>query len=965
VVDFFYFDRGVTMRLRVAAITATLGLIVGGWAVQSATSAGALGPDSNGVLTMFPNPEVQFGAWYSGVAYPQRGGVLDLGRPPGADQGSIGQNPATVQGLVPVTALPAAPFVVHTAIASNLPLPSTSSGANKVGAVAFYGSNGQTVGEFSLRMSAPDGFAGIDTVGISDPITPPPGAVSMRVGLANFQSGFSLRRVTVNPVAVPPAPLPPARYLDQRRSPIVDQSPLPLLVTCGQASTSLLLAPEQSTVIEAPAGANCTLRVVGSSTEWGFFEVCCAAPTGWSRENGNGQWLYSLVENKLTFGLAKVALRLVDNEPARVGRPLLTAFCTGNGKEVSAGTNVARGLDLLSLDGLLYQDLSGLSCAVTLSASVEGPAPQAYSLNNGPAQPISIVTNSSSRRAQFTITGLRGAAGGPDVLTLDPVGTPPPTTTSPTTSTTTPTTTTLPGTTQPPTTLPGTTQPPTTAPPTTAPPTDGFSVRATPAVVPVGGTVTLSASGLSPATGRVDFTVGNQTIGTGTVRADGTASVTNSLWTPGQQTITATHVTYVNGNLVSRTATGSVTVGTAPPTTAPPTTAPPTTAPPTTAPPTTAPPTTGPGTTQPPTTVAGSFGVTASPSSIGVGGTVTLRATGLTPATGRVDFLVGGQSFGTGIVQPDGTATATNSVWVTGQPIVTATHVTYTNGKLISRTATAAVTVGGPITTSPPTTAPAGRQVGLSVRFTGTRQIALSCPTASGLKTASTQITGVGLDNSLPPVTGSLTLSDVPNGPCSVTVVPGATANNRSFLTVAGLCQSVIQPVPQGPGSQVLPQEPISAESQVATCTFTPLLAPSLTIQEFVSSSLTTTPITGPNGVTGTAELIELNCPISRPGFGPTPLASPSRKCAFRVGRISIPGVADGQAATLVGFTLTVATPPNPPIPFAQYFGPPPVSYALPAQSIPVVFVDSITYDGRFRVGTPGWVFPLLTLART
>jgi hypothetical protein len=348
---------------------------------------------------------------------------------------------------------------------------------------------------------------------------------------------------------------------------------------------------------------------------------------------------------------------------------------------------------------------------------------------------------------------------------------------------------------------------------------------------------------------------------------------------------------------------------------------------------------------------------------------VTLRASGLSPATGRVDFLVGGQSFGTGAVQPDGTATATNSVWQTGQQTVTATHVTYSNGNLISRTATTAITVGSPVTTSPPTTLPAGQQVGLSVRFTGTRQITLSCPTGSGVKTASTQITGSGLDYSVPAVTGGLFLSGVPNGACSVRVVPGATAGNQSFLTVAGLCQAVTQPVPQGPGYPVLPQEAISFESPVASCGFTPLLAPTLTIQEFAPLPGTPVgtrdvPITGPSGVAGTAELIETSCPIARPGLGPGPLDQPVRKCSYRVGRISIPGAVDGTATSITGYTLTVSTPPNPAIPLFRYVGPPPVSYPLPDGNIPVDYVYGFSSDPRFRVSTPFFALPLLSLAR-
>jgi hypothetical protein len=72
--------------------------------------------------------------------------------------------------------------------------------------------------------------------------------------------------------------------------------------------------------------------------------------------------------------------------------------------------------------------------------------------------------------------------------------------------------------------------------------------------------MTVRASGLSPATGRVDFTVGNLPFGTGTVQPDGSTSVTNSVWVFGFTTITATHVTYVNGEVVTRSVTIPLTV---------------------------------------------------------------------------------------------------------------------------------------------------------------------------------------------------------------------------------------------------------------------------------------------------------------------------------------------------------------------------------------------------------------------
>jgi hypothetical protein len=123
-----------------------------------------------------------------------------------------------------------------------------------------------------------------------------------------------------------------------------------------------------------------------------------------------------------------------------------------------------------------------------------------------------------------------------------------------TTTTTTPPTTST-------TTVPGTTTT-TTTPPTTTKPAGTFTVSVAPSPVAVGGNVTFSAAGLTPASGRVDFTLGGIAIGTALVNPDGTARVTNSVWTrDGVLPVVGTHVYYVAGVPASKTATTTLTVG--------------------------------------------------------------------------------------------------------------------------------------------------------------------------------------------------------------------------------------------------------------------------------------------------------------------------------------------------------------------------------------------------------------------
>jgi hypothetical protein len=359
------------MRTRLAGIVASIFLIAGGWVVHSTSTAGALGPDSTGVLTLFPNREVSWGVWYSGVVYPQRGNVLDVGRPENAASGGAGENPATVKAQVPTTALPAGQFVVHTAFASSTPVPGANPGESKTGTVTFFAADGSTVKEFALRLTAPDGPLGIDTIGITEPITTPSNAISMRVGLANFQSGFSLRRVTVNPVAVPLPPLPEARYLDQRRPANTDRSPLPLRLRCRTETTELLLEPEQSTVVETSLETSCALEVNGLPTEWGFPSSCCSVQDpGWTRQLGTGPWVYSLAENKLTISISKVTFRAINQNP-NAGLSTLVFRCTGQGKSFLGSVNFGKSNDPVDPQSQSYLDLSGKSCEMELFAPSE------------------------------------------------------------------------------------------------------------------------------------------------------------------------------------------------------------------------------------------------------------------------------------------------------------------------------------------------------------------------------------------------------------------------------------------------------------------------------------------------------------------------------------------------------------------------------------------------------------------
>jgi LmbE family N-acetylglucosaminyl deacetylase len=129
------------------------------------------------------------------------------------------------------------------------------------------------------------------------------------------------------------------------------------------------------------------------------------------------------------------------------------------------------------------------------------------------------------------------------------------TTIAATTTTTRVTTTTATATTTRPTTTT------TTAPTTTTIVTAVRTIRANPSSIPLGGTTVLTVTGLLPASGRVDFEVGPDFLGSATVNPDGTASLTTDVWTEGNLSLVGTWVRFVNGTLASDSLRTTIQVG--------------------------------------------------------------------------------------------------------------------------------------------------------------------------------------------------------------------------------------------------------------------------------------------------------------------------------------------------------------------------------------------------------------------
>jgi hypothetical protein len=215
-----------------------------------------------------------------------------------------------------------------------------------------------------------------------------------------------------------------------------------------------------------------------------------------------------------------------------------------------------------------------------------------------------------------------------------------------------------------------------------------------------GSPITVIVSGATPSTGRIDLSIGGGSVGSLLVNSGGSATFTVTPWVLGSTTITADWVRYIGGKAVTTTMSvplvvslDGVPVTSAPPTTGPVTTAPPTTVPGTTAPPSSGPPTTipstGPVTTVPP---AGVLQI-AAPPSVAVGTNVTIRVTGATPSTGRIDLRIGTGSAGSLLVDSTGGVTFNVSAWVLGQTTLTADWVRYENGKPITVSATIPLTV--------------------------------------------------------------------------------------------------------------------------------------------------------------------------------------------------------------------------------------------------------------------------------
>jgi hypothetical protein len=198
---------------------------------------------------------------------------------------------------------------------------------------------------------------------------------------------------------------------------------------------------------------------------------------------------------------------------------------------------------------------------------------------------------------------------------------------------------------------------------------------------------------------------------------------------------------------------------------------------------------------------------------------------------------------------------------------------------------------------------------------------------------------------------------------CSVRLTPGVPVGNPQFFEVFGLCAQQTREARVGPPSPYLPVEAISHESPSASCESAPFLSEVVTIIEKSPIRTLTRPITGPNGEAGEIELIATECRVARPGSGSDPYLRPQAKCAYRTGRIVIPGLLDGDTRSANGYTLTVSTPVS--NESVQFIGPPPSTYRLPAAAIPVNLVDALSRDLYFVAPNAAFEFPTFSLART
>ncbi len=295
-----------------------------------------------------------------------------------------------------------------------------------------------------------------------------------------------------------------------------------------------------------------------------------------------------------------------------------------------------------------------------------------------------------------------------------------------------------------------------------------ISATISPTSGPLGTIVTITVSGLASG-GRVDFSVGGNSLGS--VEVTGTsASLTTDLWAESPAVITAT---YLVGSETSET---TVTFGSAAPVTTAPTTTTPATIPPTTTPATTTPATTAPPTTTivPPTTATttivnttvvpttvppapttapplpGTRRVVATPNAAALGDTITLTASGLSPAVGRVDFLIGPDAVGSAEVLANGTATLITDVWREGISTVTANWVRFVDGDPITVSFTTSISVGDndPAAT---TTVPQ------STTTTTTTATATTLPPVTTTTIASTTTTTSPVTTTTAPVTTTTT----------------------------------------------------------------------------------------------------------------------------------------------------------------------------------------------------------------
>jgi GW (Gly-Tryp) dipeptide domain len=258
---------------------------------------------------------------------------------------------------------------------------------------------------------------------------------------------------------------------------------------------------------------------------------------------------------------------------------------------------------------------------------------------------------------------------------------------------------------QPSTTIPGSTIPGSTVPGSTVP---GDRSVSAPNRVGIGEQYTITASGFTPDR-YIELKVNGQTFGWPKVGANGTATFTNGTWETGTLTIEARQ------DGTGPTVSTSINVG---------------------QPPTTIPGSTIPGSSVPPTTVTSNRSLSA-PITVGIGEQFTITASGFTP--GRyVEFLIGTDTFGWGLITANGTASSTNGYWKSGSFTITARQ----DGQ--DSATTRLITIGATVTTIPgstvpPTSVPPTSRPDTTVPTTIDRSL---CPSLPLLKS----LLGVGLD---------------------------------------------------------------------------------------------------------------------------------------------------------------------------------------------------------------------------